>query len=220
MPRNYRVTVGDPRAVDPAGGSLDAATDSTLTGSGTGPYQWGPVTLQSYDFFGNPEATKIQTAEWDDAGIGVDGGRWNTQIDYSGEVNGGAGEYIDITFPGTVSAITVTLGMVGLNEYGIADETAEWFAYDGSDVLLASGQLHPRDSDLGWRTKETGSYGRFPYTLDLAGATPVKLRIVAAPWEKGNGDVFADADNGQSYDNPGEVTLNNSDVALSAISWS
>lgn len=137
--------------------ALSVDNSQSLSGDGVGPYQWGPnVTLEAFDWDGNPAAINLQPG-WRDRVFGVAGGRWGDQIDYT-STGGGRGESMVVRFDSPVRNVTLEMGMVGAGEGGRdggapIDEAGMWIARDAAGIELGRGLISPEFSALGSRVK-------------------------------------------------------------------
>ena len=192
------------------------ANSGVIVNGGTGPQLWGDgVTLSALNIDGSPGSVVYDT-QFRDRGFGVAGARWDQidyYVDYQGEeVN--ASEALIIDFDGPVSSVSITVGMLGLNEgRGSDDETGRWLALDADGALIAEGGFGPNDSSLGAEIK-IGGYGIYPIDVDVA-ETIHSLRIEATGFAYGEGEPRYVS----RYDNDSGNTENNSDFNLMAVSY-
>lgn len=213
--RRDGVFIGYVDVTPPTVYELDADIDTSISGTGTGQYAWGDLLLQGYGFDGSPAGLTMRITAVEDSGVGVTGGRWDTQIDRFD----GKSEMLDITHKDGLpfTSMTLRIGMQAVAEGAGTehDEAGEYDCFDSEDNLLTTGYLHTQDSDLGARIPEPDGYSQFPYTINVPAGT-VRVRIRCTDWVKWDtrvprADIYAGS--------IGNVAANNSDIALSGIKY-
>ena len=147
--------------------SLEAGP--ALEGGGARP--WGDhATVSAFEYDGSPGQV-FHNAD----GIGVDGGRFDMQIDWDGASQ--SSEALVLAFANGARDITLELGRMNPSEFSGQPETGRWEAYGESGGLLGSGRIDPGDGT---------SLGGGIYEIEVAYAGLIhELRIEATGY--GNG---------------------------------
>ena len=162
--------------------------DTVVTGA-PGNQQWGDLKIVAKDWNGN-----VANAHMYEGGIGIDGGRFNTEIDHKdGSLTDS--ETLSIEFPSKVSSADVTLNYFYTSEQGTY-EVAIWNAYDYAGNLVATGSLNAGEGESLYN-------GNYKYHLNLPEGT---LKIVLSAGLYGG-------------TNPNGAGGDNSDFALNAITY-
>ncbi|MEM9747691.1 MAG: hypothetical protein AAF945_13425 [Actinomycetota bacterium] len=126
-------------------------------------------------------------------GVGVDGGRYDFQIDHDAVT--GRSESLDVHFDDPVDDVAVTLTMLELDEWRGLQETGRWTAFGADGSVVGQGTIDPRAIGS---TSSTS-------TFDLVTSAPVSsVALEATAYGNGVGTDRFD---------------NNSDFALVAVAW-
>lgn len=200
-----------PPPINPGSQRIDlAAAESFVKPNQSSPL-WGDRVRLSAIGLDGARANVVYDTQFADHGFGISsaGDRWD-QIDFyakNGELSA-VSEKLKLEFDTLVDNVTLTVGMMGLNEGRNGyDETGKWTAYNANGRKVADGLLSPELSTLGEDVKVRKSYGSYPIEIETSQPF-AKLVIEATGFGNGQGSPIE-----KSY---GE---NNSDFNLMGVSF-
>ncbi len=175
-----------------------AAVKGSLTGE-SGDQQWGDIKVSGKAWDGSDAPVELK---W--SGLGVAGGRFAYQVDFSvedkdGDGVGGDSEELVFDFPYAVEDVTIIIGALATNDKGMKgmNEVGKWQAFDDAGTLVGQGMFDT----------ETGSaMNNNSYKFDLSNETGSFSKLIVSATYYNN-------------DSSNETTSNNSDFQVRGISY-